>query len=600
MTGGPEPAPGRERILQLALFCLLTAVVAVTFLTRFVLVELAVRRLFFPAAVAGAEMIAIAVAGALAYRWLSRSGNDEPPSFATAFLLGYPLFGTACFLIALFFAHRSIYLVFMLLLLALAPRVLRPVFRSVDRDESLHLSSALTASLLGIAALLALLCAQLPPSTLDELAYHLAVPKLWALEGRAVELPLLSHSWFPLGIESADLPLLTILGDDGAIASHLLHLFAAIATAALIFGWIREKVGSGPALIGTLAIVSTPALLTTAGFSWNDWPLLGITVALFIALERDSGAAPIAIAAGLLTKYTFLPIAAIAVLLARRRGTMLVGALAGSVFYVRNLVLTGNPVAPFLTAEAPSVAGYRRGISLFDTLNGYLFDPLFIDEALGITLVMLVLAVILARRNLFVLLLLGVGVVALFFAPSSRILIPFLVVPAIYGYAALPRNAWVSGLIAAAAVCQLLLGGYYVSTLEPFAILGGRVSDEEYLQAHRGGFGDIQMVNAALPAGSRTLVVGMNELFWFARPVRGGGNFDGPRVNAYLESGDLAARLKGDGFTHLAVFNQAPRRGGVKEKERTTELSARALSNISRLQGDRVASSPGAILIRLP
>jgi hypothetical protein len=76
----------------------------------------------------------------------------------------------------------------------------------------------------------AFVAAQAPPSSLDELAYHLAVPHTWVLEGRAVALPLLSHSWFPLGIESADLPSLSLLGAiDGGIASHFLHLFAAIA-----------------------------------------------------------------------------------------------------------------------------------------------------------------------------------------------------------------------------------------------------------------------------------------------------------------------------------------------------------------------------------
>ena len=43
--------------------------------------------------------------------------------------------------------------------------------------------------------------------------------------------------------------------------------------------------------------------------------------------------------------------------------------------------------------------------------------------------------------------------------------------------------------------------------------------------------------------------------------MRGGGNFDGPRVSAYLEQPTpeaLYAKLKGDGITHVAVVALPP------------------------------------------
>ena len=109
----------------------------------------------------------------------------------------------------------------------------------------------------------------------------------------------------PLGIESADLPLLTILGQvAGGIASHFLHLGAALAATAMLF---RLSRGNALALA---AIVTTPALALIAGWSLVDWPLIGICAILVLALEDgDAATVSMAIAAGLLTKYTFVPFA---------------------------------------------------------------------------------------------------------------------------------------------------------------------------------------------------------------------------------------------------------------------------------------------------
>jgi len=122
-------------------------------------------------------------------------------------------------------------------------------------------------ALLALAALVIFLNAQMPPLSLDELAYHLTVPKTWVLEGRALELPLLSHSYFPLGIESADLPFLAILGNDGGIASHLLHALGAFAMVAIVFGWASRRASVRTVLLVVLAIATTPALLVTGGWS---------------------------------------------------------------------------------------------------------------------------------------------------------------------------------------------------------------------------------------------------------------------------------------------------------------------------------------------
>ena len=111
-------------------------------------------------------------------------------------------------------------------------------------------------------------------------------------------------------------------------------------------------------------------------------------------------------------------------------------------------------------------------------------------------------------------------------------------------------------IVGLAIVVQLFLIGYFVDRGGAFSLLSAAASDTEFLTKQRPSFKTVQSIDALVPPGARTLVVGLNETFWFARRVRGGGNFDGPRVSHYLEMPTpeaLYARLKNDGITHVAV-----------------------------------------------
>jgi len=242
------------------------------------------------------------------------------------------------------------------------------------------------------------------------------------------------------------------------------------------------------------------------------------------------------------------------------------------VFFLRNTILTGNPVAPFFTALAPHVAHYR-GVPF---LSDYVFDGKFIDESLGASLLAL-----LPLSAGFVPIVLALLAVALFFlAPSARILLPFAVVPAAVAPRNLARSRSVRVLLAAAVAVQLLLVANFVDQSGVFALLGRRQTDEEYLVKARTSYVTIESIDAVLPSGAVALIVGINETYWFEHRVRGGGNFDGPRVSAYLEQPTpdaLYAKLKGDGITHVAVVSlPPPATVGKKVEERETALSSGA------------------------
>ena len=548
---------------------LIAALLTLTFLDRFLLVEFLARRIGTSVAWTLLEGVAILGAGHLARR--------RRPGLALSFVIGYPIFGTICFLIGLL-SVNAITMSVITIAFAIAGALALYDNRQPTTDNLLTTANLSFATVAVLA--LAFLSAQAPPTSLDELAYHLAIPHAWVLEGRAIELPLISHSYFPLGIESADLPTLAILDPiAGGIASHFIHLLAAIATTIVIQRRTRN------ALL-TAAIVTTPALALTAGWSLVDWPLLGICVAFLDADERES-----ALAAGLLTKYTFIPFAVAAGVVATfsapsedrwtKTRRYAFAALLGSVFFIRNLILTGNPIAPFFTANAPHVSHYRDL-----TLGSYIFDGRFLDESLGASL----LAALTAISGPVAIALLLASAILWATAPSARLLVPF------FGAAASDAKLESRALrivVAVAIAAQLFLLVYYVDRTEVFSLLAAKQTDEEFLTKSRASYASIAWLNAALPERSRTLVVGLNETYWFRRRVLGGGNFDSERVSAYVDAATpeaLRARLIKDGVTHIAVVSAPPPTSDAKkQEERQTRLTPAAQRSLTQML-DRYAS----------
>ncbi len=581
--------------LQRILAAVIALYLVLVLLDRFVLVELFVRRTGLSFLLALAASLAIVGCGFALRSLLARAWRPDDCDIPRDFLLGYPIFGALCFLAGTL--NVSIWSMGALLIACGGVGLYVVIRRFKSRLPVIPaLTEPLALVAIAIVFLAALVAAQAPPTSLDELAYHLAVPWSWVLNHRAIDLPLISHSYFPLGIESADLPLLTILGQiRGGIASHVLHFIAALATTAMLF-----RLARGNAL-AVAAIVTTPALALIAGWSLNDWPLIGICAVLVLALDQnDVPTGTVTLGAGLLTKYTFIPFAMIAVGIAMwqkrktasepsrhsplpTRRALIIAIAIGSIFLIRNLILTGNPIAPFLSAAAPHVAGYRAPF-----LSDYVFEGHFIDESLGASLI----ATCALSGGALAWTLVAVAALMLLLAPSSRILLPFLVIPA--ALSKCPRRV-TRIVLGFAIVVQLFLVCYFVDRSGAFSLLSGDVSDAEYLTKQRSSYTAAQTVDAMLPANANVLVAGLNETYWFAHRVRGGGNFDGPRVSLYLEAPApeaLCARLKNDGITHVAIIAPSTAVTAVPQKlaERDTSLTPSAQRMLAQTL-DRFASS---------
>ena len=549
----------------IALFLLLTL------LDRFKVIEVLAIRVAIPFFLACVEAIAIIGAGfavrglrGRVWRVHDESGALDIP---LDYVIGLPIFGTLCFLLGTLNVSK-----WTMLPLLIAGVLFGAYAIARFREIGGHVDLPPISIALAFIFFCALVAAQAPPTSLDELVYHLAIPKTWLLEGRAIALPLLSHSYFPLGVESASLPLLTMIGNEGGIASHFIHLFAAIATTMLIQRRTKD-------LLITAAIITTPALAITAGWSLVDFPLLGICVALWLAVENDDDATiAAAIGAGLLTKYTFIPFAFIA---ARRWRAAIPGLLIGSVFFIRNLILTANPIAPFLSANAPQLMHYRA------YLTDYVFDPQFIDESLGAA--MLMLAPLASGVIPFALL--AFGIAFFFLGPSSRLLIPYFAIPAV---SATITKKWFRFLVAIAVAVQTLMVVYLTDRNGPFELVAADV-EGSYLGKQRPSIAAIGWLNRTLPDDSRTLVIGTGESFWFSHRVRAGGNFDSDRISAYLAAPTpeaLREKLRGDGITHIAIVSitAPPTEVAQKIEERQTRLTPAAQRMLSQFL-DRYAAS---------
>ncbi|HLJ75135.1 MAG TPA: hypothetical protein VKU62_11155, partial [Thermoanaerobaculia bacterium] len=141
------------------------------FFDGFVLIELLARRIGIPILLAIAEALACIGAGFLARRFQR--------DLALNLVIGYPIFGTICFLVGLIHISAWTMVPIVGVLGGIGAISVAAAFRPLS---GLKPAPTLVISLVFLSAFIA---AQAPPSTLDELAYHLAVPWSWVKEGRA-------------------------------------------------------------------------------------------------------------------------------------------------------------------------------------------------------------------------------------------------------------------------------------------------------------------------------------------------------------------------------------------------------------------------------
>ena len=232
--------------------------------------------------------------------------------------------------------------------------------------SELELSTALLVAAAAALVLPMALTAAHPPTYVDALVYHLAVPKAYAGAHGFVYLPWNVFSSMPMG---GSLFYLWPYLWDGLITANASHLVATALAVSLTYRLARKWLRQFYAALAAVTVILTPVIFKVIGGAHNDHFLVLFTVAaLYVYFDADAneGAARrkrfalvgVFLGAALAVKYTAVAVLAAFVViqiydLVRKRirvgDVVLVLAVAVVVllpWLVKAYVERGNPVFP--------------------------------------------------------------------------------------------------------------------------------------------------------------------------------------------------------------------------------------------------------------
>ena len=279
----------------------------------------------------------------------------------------------------------------------------------ISRSRETDVLYAAVLCVCAVAVLLTLPTGLKPAVFYDGLVYHLALPKYYILEGKITHAPYNFFSFFPQSIEML---YLTALAAGGEIAPKALNWFFAAVCFWGIHSVASEIGGRRAGLWAVLAAMGISWSLICAQILYIEPAVSIFALASFLAALRLKEKSDIktcvaaAIAIGMVagSKYNAAPFIApvglyVLILLAKSRSWKkiavytLVAAAVAAPWYIRNIVVASNPVAPFYfgsrfwTAEqvsryAAMHSKYALGhspiyIKILAPLAGFVFPHLF-------------------------------------------------------------------------------------------------------------------------------------------------------------------------------------------------------------------------------
>jgi hypothetical protein len=212
----------------------------------------------------------------------------------------------------------------------------------------------------------------LPPTATDAIIHHLAIPKLWILNGGLYEIKWSVFSYYPMNV---DLLYLIPLYFHNDIIPNFIHMGFGIGTSWLIFLYLSNNFSRAGGLLGVLVFLSTPIVLRMSTVAYVDLGLTFFTTAGILAYLhwRNNGynenkwlfISAIAMGLALGTKYNaliawFFLMLGIIFFYSRDKKTQWPAVRYGGIFFlisllifspwlIKNLILTGNPLFPLFT-----------------------------------------------------------------------------------------------------------------------------------------------------------------------------------------------------------------------------------------------------------
>lgn len=239
-------------------------------------------------------------------------------------------------------------------------------------NKSLKFVSIITLLILTSLVVSLILLSAVPPISRDALVHHLQIPKLYLQHGSIYELPEFDFSYYPMNLELLYMGAL-YLGSD--VLPKYIHMIFGFGTAYLIYRYLKRRLSSHFALLGSVLFLSIPIIVKLSTTVYVDLGLVFFTTASLFLLFRwiEKGfQTRYLIWAGLCcglavgTKYNglivlFLLSLSTPMLYLRNRDSratyaifairaflifFLFALLAVSPWFIRNIIWTGNPIYP--------------------------------------------------------------------------------------------------------------------------------------------------------------------------------------------------------------------------------------------------------------
>ncbi len=150
---------------------------------------------------------------------------------------------------------------------ALALALVRPqlTWRKPKSEES-GLGALLIAAGFGLVGLATLFGTLMPPTQWDELAYHLAVPKVFLREGRIFYIPYDHHSNFPFTLQML---YLLMLSAGSVLGAKLVHSLCGLLLVLAVAAFCKRHFGGGGAVAAGVLLAS-PLVLWEATTAYID------------------------------------------------------------------------------------------------------------------------------------------------------------------------------------------------------------------------------------------------------------------------------------------------------------------------------------------
>lgn len=468
-----------------------------------------------------------------------------------------------------------------------------------------------TAIVLTVSLLFGFLLVLTPAVGKDALIYHLAVPKLFLKHHGLYFVPGNIFSHYPLGGEMLYVIGLALRGE---VLAKGIHFIMALSILLGMWQFMRHHISEALFIpLALLIFYTIPSVFVTSHRAYND---LTVSFYTFLAVyafvnwfarKQSAWLILCGVFSGLAmaTKYTalFLPFSGcLGILWACRHHRLRVpntlslllayfacALVVGSPFYIKNWMMTGNPLYPFmygifggkgLDPEQARlydlfVRGLGTGRGFFDYLllpwnvsvSAKMASPQF-DGILGpMFILILPFAFGMRKMAMGAKIMMAYCLLAFMFWASSaqqiRYLIPifpFLAMMTAYILSYYRSRKGVFAMLVAFIAGSLAFNGYYVVKdfvkIRPVDVVTGHEGRDVFLNRMVPSYAMFQYVNTHLPESSKTFLIYMKNFGYLCeRPYYSDSMFESYTIKKILTrsvtTADVYQALKDRGFTHI-------------------------------------------------